>query len=85
MTIIETSKASGQGLGSIRFGLTGKVKWFDALKGFGFIEGPEGQNIFVHYTDIVSKGYRVLQEGSTVNYNAVYGDKGWAAKVVVKI
>jgi CspA family cold shock protein len=63
----------------------GIVKWFDAKKGFGFIVGPEGQDIFVHYTQIEGEGFRVLKDGSRVRYDAERGDKGWHATKVSRL
>ncbi len=60
-------------------GIEGEVKWFDPRKGFGFIVGPEGQDIFVHYTVIAGDGFRALKDGSKVNYDAEKGEKGWKA------
>ena len=57
----------------------GTVKWFDPKKGYGFIVGPEGQDIFVHYSQISGDGFRVLKDGATVNYDATEGEKGWHA------
>jgi CspA family cold shock protein len=58
----------------------GVVKWFDARKGFGFIVGPEGQDIFVHFSVIEqSEGFRALRDGERVVYSASDGDKGWSA------
>lgn len=57
----------------------GVVKWFDPRKGFGFIVGPEGQDIFTHYTVIQGDGFRVLKDGSAVAYSAINTDKGWKA------
>jgi CspA family cold shock protein len=58
----------------------GVVKWFDARKGFGFIVGPEGQDIFVHFSVIEqSEGFRALRDGERVVYSANDGDKGWSA------
>lgn len=57
----------------------GKVKWFDPRKGFGFIVGPEGQDVFAHFSRIEGEGFRVLKDGSTVEYDAVLGEKGWNA------
>jgi len=59
---------------------TGTVKWFDSKKGFGFIKGPqEGQDIFVHYTNIEGEGFRSLKNGETVDYELVESDKGLQA------
>lgn len=64
----------------------GVVKWFNNAKGFGFIE-PEGggDDIFVHYSSIKSDGYRLLNEGQTVTYEAEQGPKGFHAVEVVII
>ena len=63
-------------------GVEGVVKWFDPRKGFGFIVGPDGQDIFAHYTVIQGDGFRVLRDGSTVQSDAVRTDKGWKATKV---
>lgn len=63
----------------------GVVKWFDPKKGYGFIVGPEGQDIFVHYSQIDGSGFRVLKDGSSVQYDAVSGDRGWHATRVVRV
>jgi CspA family cold shock protein len=60
-------------------GVEGLVKWFDPRKGFGFIVGPEGQDIFAHFSIIEGEGFRVLKDGSRVIYDAVKTDKGWKA------
>ena len=62
---------------------TGVVKWFNNAKGFGFIE-PEGggDDIFVHYSAIKSEGYRTLNEGQAVTYEAEQGPKGYHATEV---
>ena len=58
----------------------GVVKWFDARKGFGFIVGPNGQDIFVHFSVIDQPdGFRALRDGDRVVYSANDGDKGWSA------
>lgn len=57
----------------------GTVKWFDPKKGFGFIVGPQQQDIFVHYAVIDGEGFRVLKDGATVRYDAHETDKGWHA------
>jgi CspA family cold shock protein len=61
---------------------TGKVKWFDPKKGYGFIIGDEGQDVFVHYTSIAGDGFRALKDGETVDYELVKGDKGFQARNV---
>lgn len=61
---------------------TGKVKWFDPKKGYGFIIGDEGQDVFVHYSSISGTGFRVLRDGETVDYEMVKGDKGFQARNV---
>lgn len=63
-------------------GVTGVVKWFDPRKGYGFVVGPEGQDIFVHFSVIQGQGFRILKDGSSVQYDAVRGDKGWKATKV---
>ena len=60
-------------------GLEGEVKWFDPRKGFGFIVGPEGQDIFVHFSVIEGDGFRVLRDGASVEYDAEKSAKGWKA------
>ena len=60
----------------------GKVKWFDSKKGYGFIIGEEGQDVFVHYTSIMGDGFRALKDGETVDYELVKGEKGWQARNV---
>jgi CspA family cold shock protein len=66
-------------------GAEGLVKWFDPRKGFGFIVGPEGQDIFTHYTVIQGDGFRVLKDGASVQYDAVRTEKGWKATRVVRV
>ena len=63
---------------------TGKVKWFNASKGFGFIESDEGGDVFVHHNDIQAEGFRSLAEGDAVSFEVVQGDKGPRATNVVK-
>lgn len=65
-------------------GLEGVVKWFDPRKGFGFIVGPEGQDIFVHFSVIQGGGFRVLKDGSSVVYDASKSEKGWKATRVMR-
>ena len=61
---------------------TGTVKWFDNAKGYGFIQRPQGEDVFVHYRAIRGDGYRTLQEGQPVNFNVVKGQKGLQAEDV---
>lgn len=61
---------------------TGTVKWFNAQKGFGFIQRAEGKDVFVHYTAIVQDGYRSLEEGQLVEFEVVMSDKGPQAQNV---
>ena len=62
--------------------MKGKVKWFNAEKGFGFIVSEEGKEVFVHYSSIVSDGYKTLNEGEEVTFEVVEGEKGQLAKDV---
>ena len=63
---------------------TGKVKWFNAEKGYGFITTDEGKDVFVHYSSIQADGFRSLEEGQTVTFEIVEGDRGQqAANVTV--
>ena len=54
----------------------GTVKWFNAAKGFGFIERPEGGDVFVHFSAIQSTGYKTLDQGQAVEFEVVMGPKG---------
>lgn len=65
--------------------MKGKVKWFNAEKGFGFISNEEGKDIFVHYSQIEQDGYKSLEEGQPVEFEAVEVDKGLQAHKVVKV
>mgnify|MGYP002647398679 FL=1 len=56
--------------------MTGKVKWFNAEKGFGFIEGEDGKDVFVHFSAIVMDGYKTLEEGAEVEFDVIEGAKG---------
>ncbi|WP_327070863.1 cold-shock protein [Kitasatospora sp. NBC_01250] len=63
---------------------TGKVKWFNAEKGFGFIEQDDGgPDVFVHFSAIQSQGFRSLEENMEVDYDVVQGPKGPQAENVV--
>ncbi len=63
----------------------GRVKWFNNQKGFGFIEGDQLGDIFVHHTDILAEGYRSLKEGDMVEYQACPGPKGLKAAEVRRV
>ncbi len=64
---------------------TGKVKWFNNSKGYGFIEQKGGADIFVHYSAIQGDGYRSLNEGQDVEFEITQGAKGLqAANVMIK-
>ena len=65
--------------------LTGKVKWFNDAKGYGFIERPDGDDVFVHYTAIEGAGFRSLSEGQEVEFEVVDGPKGKQAANVNKV
>ena len=62
--------------------VTGTVKWFNADKGFGFIIQEGGEDLFVHYSEIQTSGYRSLDEGATVEFEITPGKKGMQASAV---
>ncbi|MCD8855141.1 cold-shock protein [Staphylococcus epidermidis] len=63
----------------------GTVKWFNAEKGFGFIERENGEDVFVHFSAIVEDGYKSLEEGQSVEFDIVEGERGEQAANVVKM
>lgn len=65
--------------------IQGEVKWFDPKKGYGFIVGPEQQDVFVHFSQIMGDGFRSLKDGEAVEYDLVEGDKGLQAKEVKRV
>lgn len=65
--------------------MTGKVKWFNAEKGYGFIEREDGGDVFVHFTAIQADGFRTLEEGQAVEFDVVKGDRGEQATNVVRL
>ncbi|GAB6931744.1 cold shock domain-containing protein [Calditerricola satsumensis] len=65
--------------------MQGRVKWFNAEKGYGFIERDDGGDVFVHYTAIQEEGFRTLEEGQLVQFDIVEGPRGPQAANVVKL
>ena len=65
--------------------MTGKVKWFNADKGFGFIEREDGGDVFVHFSAIQSEGFKTLEEGQAVEFDVVQGNRGEQAANVVRL
>ncbi|WP_096467104.1 cold-shock protein CspD [Aneurinibacillus soli] len=65
--------------------MTGTVKWFNAEKGFGFIEVEGGSDVFVHFSAIQQDGYKSLEEGQTVEFEIVEGARGPQAANVIKL
>lgn len=65
--------------------MTGKVKWFDADKGYGFISSDEGKDIFVHFSAIQTDGFKTLAEGDVVEFDVTDGDRGQQAANVIKL
>jgi CspA family cold shock protein len=63
---------------------TGKVKWFNNAKGYGFIERTGGGDVFVHHSAIQMNGYRSLNEGETVYFSVTRGPKGLQAENVTR-
>ena len=64
---------------------TGKVKWFNDSKGFGFLEHEQGEDIFVHFSAITGNGFKSLVEGDAVQFDIVKGPKGLQAANVARI
>ena len=56
--------------------MSGTVKWFDSQKGFGFITGDDGVDVFAHYSQISGSGFKSLEEGQRVTFDLVQGQKG---------
>ena len=65
--------------------MTGKVKWFNAEKGYGFIESDNGGDVFVHFSAIQSDGFKTLNEGQEVTFDIEESDRGLQAKNVVAL
>lgn len=65
--------------------MQGKVKWFNADKGYGFIEMEDGGDVFVHFSAIQAEGFKTLEEGQAVEFDIVEGARGPQAANVVKL
>jgi cold shock protein len=76
-----TNNGSGEGVVKEK----GTVKWFNAAKGFGFIQRPSGEDVFVHFSAIQSSGYRSLDEGAEVEFEVKQGPKGLQAENVIRL
>ena len=63
--------------------MNGTVKWFNAEKGFGFVTGEDGNDVFAHFSQIQKDGYKTLEEGQKVSYEVVKGPKGPQAENIV--
>jgi CspA family cold shock protein len=65
--------------------MQGRVKWFNAEKGYGFIEREDGGDVFVHFSAIQEDGFKTLEEGQVVEFDIVEGERGPQASNVVKL
>ncbi|WP_028830243.1 cold-shock protein [Proteocatella sphenisci] len=65
--------------------MNGTVKWFNAEKGFGFITTENGEDVFAHFSQIQSDGYKSLDEGDRVSFNVAKGPRGDQAENIVKL
>lgn len=65
--------------------MTGKVKWFNSEKGYGFITTEEGKDLFVHYSQIQKDGYKTLEENEEVEFDVTEGNKGPQASNVTAL
>ena len=63
----------------------GKVKWFSNEKGYGFIEADDGEDVFVHFTGVVGEGFKTLNEGESVSFEIIEGNRGPQAANVLKL
>ena len=83
-TFCRPTPAAKQGQVSTMERITGKVKWFNNAKGYGFIERESGSDVFVHFSAIQGAGFRTLEEGQPVEFEIVDGPKGPQAGNVTK-
>lgn len=65
--------------------MRGRVKWFDAKKGYGFIERPGEEDVFIHFSTIRQKGFKTLDDGEEVEFDIVMGDRGPQAINVTRL
>ncbi|WP_164906070.1 cold-shock protein [Gudongella oleilytica] len=65
--------------------MNGTVKWFNAEKGFGFITGEDGKDVFAHFSQIKKDGFKTLEEGQAVSFDVVEGQKGLQAENIVTL
>lgn len=65
--------------------MTGKVKWFNAENGYGFIQREGGKDLFVHFSGIKSEGFKTLEEGWNVEFDVIQGERGEQATNVVHV
>lgn len=63
----------------------GKVKWFNTEKGYGFIQAKEGEDIFFHYSQLMMKGFKTIQDGTRVSFILEEGNKGPIAKEIEEV
>jgi len=71
--------------GETQLQMNGTVKWFNAEKGYGFITGEDGKDIFAHYSAIQGEGYKALENGQKVSFEVVNGARGPQAANIVKL
>lgn len=65
--------------------MNGTVKWFNAEKGYGFVTTEDGEDVFAHFTQIQKEGFRTLEEGQSVSFDVVDGQKGKQAENIVAL
>ena len=65
--------------------MQGRVKWFDPRKGYGFIERDDGEDVFVHYSEVNMKGFKTLEDGELVEFEIAHTDRGPQAENVTRL